>query len=722
MQLGLSILGCCATFITMSASAAPATQPSEPSFRNDIQPLLTRLGCNAGACHGAAAGKNGFKLSLRGYDDEGDWKTITRSALGRRVVPEDPAQSLLLLKPTGALPHKGGVRFTVGSKDYQLLADWIAYGAPGPSANDPRIIGIEMRPNHFVLRVGAVQPITVIAHFNDGSERDVSHWAKYTANDTSVCMVDEEGKVTVAGRGEGPITGWYLSRISTATISVPYGNPPITQALPHRNFIDDLINVKLRDLNLPPSPPVSDGDFLRRAYLDTIGVLPTADRVRQFMADTSPTKRDSLIDELLNRPEYVDYWTYKWSDLLLVNSANLRPPAMSAYYNWIRRQVEANTPWDKFARQVVTATGSTLDNGAANFYVLHDDPTKMAETVSQAFLGMSVNCAKCHNHPMEKWTNNQYYGFANLFARVRAKNVNGDGNLVIFSDTNGDVVQPLTGKPQPPQPLDGTAISMTDNGDRRSALANWLVSPENPYFTRAIVNRVWANFMGVGLVEAVDDMRKTNPPSNEPLLAALSDYLAQQHYDLKALMREILESDAYQRSGEAMPQNVADRRFYSHYYPKRLMAEVMLDAASQVTGAPTAFPGYPPGTRAIQLPDSNVDSYFLRSFGRPDRLATCECERTSLPSMAQALHMANGDTLNVKLSAKDNRIDQLLADKASDQKIIEDVFLSALSRLPTATESKLLTASLAQNPADRRHEIEDLYWGVLSSNGFCFNH
>ena len=296
-------------------------------------------------------------------------------------------------------------------------------------------------------------------------------------------------------------------------MSVPYDNAPMTQALPHRNFIDDLVNAKLRDLNLPPSTGASDAEFLRRAFIDTVGVLPTEDRVKAFLTDTSPNKRDALIDELLNRPEFVDYWTYKWSDLLLVNSATLRPPAMYAYYNWIRRQVENNTPWDKFARQVVTSTGSTLDNGAANFYVLHDDPTKMAETVSQAFMGMSVNCAKCHNHPMEKWTNNQYYGFANLFARVRAKNANGDGNFVVFNDTTGDVVQPLTGKPQPPQPLDGTAISFDDVKDRRLALADWLVNPDNPYFTRAIVNRVWANFMGVGLVESVDDMpqRPTHP-------------------------------------------------------------------------------------------------------------------------------------------------------------------------------------------------------------------
>ncbi len=699
---------------------------ADPSFRNDVQPILTRLGCNAGACHGAAAGKNGFKLSLRGYDDDGDWKTITRHAIGRRIIPEDPAKSLFLLKPAGAVPHKGGVRFQVGSPEHQMLADWIATGAPGPREDDPRIESIEVLPRHVILKPGAQQPFKVLAKFNDGTTQDVTRRAKYTANDTSVCTVDDDGNVKVTGRGESPITAWYLSRIATATVAVPYGgSAAITELLDRaerRNAIDGLVLAKLKDLNLPPSGPAADDEFLRRAFIDTIGTLPTADEARSFLADESPGKRDALIERLLSRPEFVDYWSYRWSDLLLVNSQRLKPPAVAAYYNWIRRQVAANTPWDEFARQIVTASGSTLQNGAANFYVLHDDPTKMSENVSQAFLGMSINCAKCHNHPMEKWTNGQYYGMANIFARVRTKNGPTDGDFVIFAATEGDLVQPLTGKPQPPQPLDGTAMPMNSPDDRRGPLADWLISPDNPYFTRSIVNRVWSNFMGVGLVESVDDMRKTNPPSNEPLLAALSAEFVKQKYDLKALMRLILQSQTYQRSSRALPQNVADRRFYSHYYPRRLIAEVMLDAASQVTAAPTPFKDYPAGTRALQLPDSNVESYFLRSFGRPDRINTCECERTSLPSMAQALHLSNGDTLNQKLQAKSNRIDQLVAANAPDDQIVEDAYLSALSRHPTPTEKKQLLSTLAQSKENHREALEDLYWSVLSSNGFLFNH
>jgi hypothetical protein len=480
---------------------------------------------------------------------------------------------------------------------------------------------------------------------------------------------------------------------------------------------------KLKSLNLPPSRRCSDGEFIRRASVDTTGTLPAADEVRKFLADPSPDKRDRLIESLLGRPVFVDYWSYKWSDLLLVSSKQLKPPGMWAYYNWIRQEVAGNTPWDQFARKVVTASGGTLSDGAANFYLLHDDPMHMAETVSQAFLGMSVNCAKCHNHPMEKWTNGQYYAFANLFARVRVKNADGEGNFVVFSDTQGDLVQPLTGRPQPPTPLDGTPLAIDSTADRRIAAADWLVSRDNPYFSRAITNRVWANFMGVGLVEAVDDMRKTNPPSNAALLDALSSYLADQHFDVKALMRTILQSETYQRSSEPLEANAADRRFYSRYYPRRLMAEVLLDALSRVTGAPTQFKDYPAGTRALELPDSNVDSYFLKAFGRPERNLTCECERTAMPSMAQVLHIANGDTVNQKLQAKGNRIDQLIASGASNEQIVDDLYLSALGREATAEEKSKLVGMLGEvKDAGKREAVEDLYWSVLSSKAFLFNH
>jgi hypothetical protein len=713
-------------------------KPFEWTFRNHVQPVLAKNGCSAGACHGAAAGQNGFKLSLRGYDNDGDYLALTRGSLGRRIVPSDPARSLMLLKPTGAVPHKGGKRFETDSTDYRVLVDWIASGAPGPKADDPRIERIEILPHHIVLGASAEQPLNVRAHFSDGHTEDVTRWVKYTSANETVSQVDDAGKVKVAGFGEGAITAWYLSRIDIATVTVPFTNKVANKVFSQakrRNFIDDLVLEKLRELNLPPSPRCTDTEFIRRAFLDTIGTLPTAAETRDFLASKDPKKRDQLIEGLLRREEFVDYWTYKWSDLLLVSNQGLKAPAMWAYYNWVRGNVAANTPWDEFVRKIITARGSTLENGAANFYILHDDPRLMSETASQAFLGMSVNCAKCHNHPMEKWTNRQYYQMANLFARVRAKSGPREGDNIIFVANSGDVVQPLTGKPQPPAPLDGQTLPMDSPEDRREAMADWLVSPNNPYFSRAIANRVWANFMGVGLVEAVDDMRVTNPPSNEKLLAALAKYVAEQEFDLKALMRLILQSETYQRSSEPLAENEADSRFYSHWYPRRLMAEVLHDAVVQITGVPTQFrpdrrnakagfgEPYPMGLRAIQLPETQTDSYFLKVFGRPDREKTCECERSANPSVTQVLNIANGDTINKKLSAKDSNVSKLIAANTSNEKIVEDVYLSALSRFPTSAErERILKVLNGATDSERRAVVEDLYWAVLSSKEFLFNH
>ena len=707
---------------TVHASEAPSTQPIHWSFRNDVQPVLTKAGCNSGACHGAAAGKNGFHLSLRGYDDEGDYWTLTRQFMGRRINPSDPAHSLMLLKPTAALPHKGGQRFKPDSLEYRILSGWIAEGAPGPSASDPRLAGIELTPSHVILKPGDKTQFAVLAHFTDGTTREVTHFAKFTATDTAVGTVNDEGAVQVVGHGEGAITAWYLSKIAIATVTSPYDNSvPSEPYAGASNLIDREVNQKLQDLRLPPSPIASDGEFLRRAFLDTIGVLPTADEARAFLADSSSDKREKLIESLLARPEFVDYWSYKWSDLLLVSSRKLAAPQMWSYYHWVRSRVAANTPWDQVARQLVTATGSIRENGAANFFILHDDPDDISETLSVSMLGMSINCAKCHNHPMEKWTNDEYYGMANLFARVRVK-TGADGSPVVFSASDGDVIQPLTGKPQPARALDAKPVP-DSLADRREGYADWLTNRDNPYFARAITNRVWANFMGIGLVEKVDDMRATNPASNEKLLSALSGYLIDQHYDLKQLMRLILQSQAYQRSSQPLPGNAAEAKFYSHHYPRRIMAEALLDAMSQVTGSASTFAAYPAGWRAMQLPDSNIDSYFLKSFGRADRILTCDCERTAEPSMAQAMNIANGDTMNQKIEAKGNVIDKLVAERASDEKIVGEAYLAALSRYPTEKETGQIVSVLkGSEGADRRKTLEDFYWGLLSSNEFLFDH
>lgn len=717
---------------TLNVTVEKSAEPFAWSFRNHVASILTKSGCNSGACHGALAGQNGFRLSLRGYDSAFDYDAITRHAGGRRITPAEPARSLFLTKPTGAVPHKGGVKVEAGGEDYRVLAEWIAGGQAAPGDDDPRIERLEILPESVVLAPGKTQQFVVRARFTDGRVEDVTRWARFTATDATVAKVDDAGKATVAGHGEGYVSAGYLSRNVVASVRVPHASAvpdAVFANAPRANFIDDHVLAKLRTLRIPPSPPASDAEFLRRAYLDVIGLPPTPEEVRAFLADADPGKRERLIDALLARPEFVDYWSYRWSDLFLVNSEKLKPKQVEAYYAWVRDQVAKNTPWDKLAREVVTAAGSTTEKGVANFYALHQDPQDMAETVSMTFLGMSINCARCHDHPLEKWTNDQYYGMANLFGRVRAKG--NDEERIIFVADRGDLVQPRTGKPQPPTPLDGVPVAAESTADRRDHLADWLTSPDNPYFAKAVINRVWANFLGVGIVESVDDLRLTNPPSNAALFEALEDDFVAGGYDLKRLMRLILTSQTYQRSSVPLAGNETDSRFYSHYYPRRLKAEVLLDAASQATLAPTQFADKPLGTRALQLPDVKVASYFLDAFGRPNRLQTCECERTDMPSMKQVLHLMNGDTINDKLARVpdekqgfvDNRIGRALASGTPDRQIVEEAYLAALSRSPTEEEQARLVAALAEVPADaRRAAIEDLYWGLLTSKEFLFQH
>ncbi|MFT5327302.1 MAG: hypothetical protein ACI8P0_005191 [Planctomycetaceae bacterium] len=718
-----------------------------PSFRNHVLAVLAKAGCNSGACHGALAGKGGFRLSLRGFDPATDYQTIVTQARGRRIELADPGRSLILAKPTGALPHKGGLRFETDSREYKVIADWIAGGAEPPADDDPTVERVEILPDAVQLSVGDEQDFLVRAHYSNGRVEDVTRWVKFSSSDESVASVDQDGRVSVVGPGAGAVTGWFASRTVMSRIVCAFPNElseDVYASQPRRNFIDEQVVAKLSQLRLQPSPECSDVAFVRRVFLDVIGTLPTPTEVREFLADNTEGKRDRLIESLLARPEFVDYWTYRWSDVLLVNGNLLRPNAVKAYYGWIRNEVAENTPWDEFVRKIVTSTGGSIENGATNFFALHQDPENMAENVSQAFLGLSIACAKCHNHPLEKWTNSQYYEFANLFSRVRAKGWggdyrSGDGVRTLYVVPSGELIQPLTGKPQLPTPLDGEPLAFEATEDRRLHLANWLTAPENPYFARAVTNRIWANFFGPGLVEQVDDLRLSNPASNEELLAAASQHLIEHGFDVKSLMRTILQSHTYQRSSVPLDGNRDEHRFYSRYYPKRLMAEVLLDAVSQATDVPTpfthiGFPGgdrqetkeYPLGTRAIQLHDSAVESYFLKTFGRNSRAITCECERSDEPSMVQVLHVANGDTINGKLKAKDNRVSKLLAAGHSAPELTDEIFLQILSRYPTDEEKKRVVELLSQVPdedaAEKRLVVEDVFWSLLSTREFLFNH
>lgn len=723
------------TTLTLDTTRPPSeikTPDDGWSFRNHVIPVLTKLGCNSGACHGAAAGKNGFKLTLRGYDPETDYNTLTRQSLGRRINRLEPAQSLVLLKPTAAIGHGGGKRLEVGSLEYRVISEWIAAGTPAPSDADAQITKIEVTPQAVSLVNGGEQQLSVRAIYSDGHAEDVTRWVKYASADSSIASVDEEGRVKVQGHGEAAITAWYQSRVAFARVATPFPHTvgaEVYSRSPRYNYIDELVLKKLETLHIAPSGQAGDAEFMRRAFLDATGTLPTAQEVEKFLADTAADKRARLIDSLLERDEYVDYWANRWSDVMLVSSAKIPTNSMWSFYRWIRGSVAANKPWDRFVREIITASGNTLENGAANYYVIHKEATDLTENAAMAFLGMSVTCARCHNHPLEKWTQKQYYEMANLFGRVGLKNGTRAGDVSVYTNPTGEVNHPRLGKPLPPRPLDGEALAFDSAKDRREHLADWLTSPDNPYFARAVVNRVWKNFMGRGLVEAVDDMRATNPPSNEELMAALVRDFVAHRCDLKHLMRTIMNSAAYQRSSAANETNRQDERYYSRYVIKRLGAEALLDAISQVTGVPTPFPDYPAGTRAMQLPDARVNSYFLQVFGRPPRITTCECERSSEPSVQQALHIINGETLNQKLRAPGGLVDSLIKMGAADEFVIRHLYLSALSRLPREDELKRLTAAMREAQesardaaAARRQAIEDLTWAVLTSKEFLFNH
>lgn len=702
------------------------------NFSIDVQPALTKIGCNAGACHGAAAGKNGFKLSLRGYDHQTDYNVMTRQVNGRRVMPETPEDSLILQKPSGKIPHGGGRLMRDTSPEYVMIKEWIEQGAKPPSKEDKKVVRIESIPSNVRLTIDAQQQFIVLAYYDDGSVKDVTRWVKYETTEDGVAVINQDGLAGMKGSGSAAMTMWFASKVTFSTVSVPYPeevSENVFANAPRYNYIDDKIYEQLQALNLPPSAQAGDLPFVRRVYIDAIGMLPSQDEVTRFLLDPAADKRAKLIDRLLQRSEFVDLWSYKWSDLLLVSQQQLKSnEAMWAFYRYIRQSVEENKPWDRFVQDIITAQGSNLENGAGNYYLIHKETSDLTETTSQAFLGMSVKCAHCHNHPLEKWTQDQYYQFANLFARVKLKNGDRAGETYVMSSSFGEVLHPLRNVAMNPAPLDGEEIALDSEVNRRQHLANWLTSKENPYFSRAIINRVWKHYMGQGLVEPVDDLRLTNPPVNEALFAALEADFEEHDFDLKHLMRTIMNSAAYQRSSEPNEVNINDETHFPRFMIRRIPAETLLDAYSFVLNAPSRFPGYPEDWRALQLPDSQVASYFLDAFGRPERVITCECERQETPTLPQSLHMANGATLNNKLRQEGNIIDEFLDSNMTLRDMIIETFLRAYSRAPREDELSNLTM-LAQedkpwddmNRTEKRTALEDIFWALLASKEFLFN-
>ncbi|MFN3652046.1 MAG: DUF1549 domain-containing protein [Armatimonadota bacterium] len=769
--------------VPVKVTAKGVSQPFTWNFQNHVQSVLSKAGCNMGACHGAAAGKNGFRLTLRGYDSDLDYERLRYESGGRRIQPNDPGNSLLLKKATAAVPHAGGQRFKVGSWEYNVLAGWIAAGMPGPSKEDPTLAKLDVLPRERTLSPSVEQQLVVRAHFSDGHVEDVTHWARYSSNEEGIATVGEDGNVTTTGVGETQITIMYLGQVSFANVTVPFPNdvnPKQYQAIPAPSYIDKLVLSKLQKLRILPSELASDEEFLRRAYLDTIGTLPTPDEVRAFLGDKTPNKRAKLVDQLLERPEYVYFWTYKWGDLLRVNRETLTEKGMWAFYSWLRDAVAENKPWDQLVHEVLTANGSNFEYGPSNFYRISRTPEDLTETVSQAFLGIRVQCARCHNHPFEKWTQANYYEFANFFSRVARKQGDHPSDLFITAAAGGEINFPKTGKPLPPTPYDGQPMATDSTQDRRVYLADWLASPKNEYFVRSIVNRIWRHYMGRGLIEPVDDLRATNPASNEPLMEALGKDLVEHKFDLKHLMRQIMNSRTYQLTSRPRPENKKDDRQYSRYFVKRLTAEQLLDAICQVTGQPEKFPGLPAGYRAIHLPDTRVSNYFLDVFGRPPRQITCDCERAQEPNMAQALHLINGQGVNQKISSDAGLVATLIKAGKKDPEIVEELYLACFGRFPTkpeldqavqivaeamnppqpemkpadpkaapakpgeapaadaakAAEAKAAEAKPAEmKPAEmkkeepkldpavaRRQVLEDLLWALINGKEFVFNH
>ncbi|AMV22242.1 DUF1549 domain-containing protein [Planctomyces sp. SH-PL14] len=705
-----------------------------PGFREFITPVLSSAGCNAGSCHASQYGKGGFVLSVIGFDPDLDHRSIARDRLGRRINLVEPEQSLILRKPTMQVSHGGGARLKKGSVDYEILVAWIKAGAAA-SSNEADVVGIEVFPRQRVLAVDAKQQLRVVAKYSDGRERDVTAWARYDSLDDAVVSVSPEGVVTTEGRGQGSIMVRFVGHARIALFVSPFNSSSPFAGWNSPNLVDQHAERKFRELGLVPSGECDDTTFLRRAFLDAIGGVPSVEETQAFLASSDPEKRSKLVDRLLGltgdpaqdlyNDRYAAYWTLKWSDLLR-NSSDGQAVAeqrMWAMHNWIKEKFRTNRPFDEFVRELIVAKGSVNSSGPASFYEINRSPNDLAEASAQLFLGTRIQCAQCHHHPFEKYGQEDYFAFAGFFSRVGTKTSEEFGifgrELVVTVKSAGDARHPKTGKTLAPKALDGPLLDHPL--DRRIALADWLTAKENKAFARSVVNRYVSYLLGRGLVEPVDDMRGTNPASNPELLDALSDEFIAGGYNLKPLIRTIMTSKLYQRDSQPTPENAADSKFFSHYRVKRIAAEPLLDAIDQVTGSPTKFRNLPKGTRAIELPDAEYPDYFLNTFAKPKRASVCECERTPDESLGQALHTLNGDILANKIADGGGFISKLVKEKKSDEEAIGEVYLRALARPATNSEIASAKELLAGTP-NRTEFYQDLLWALINSKQFLFVH
>ena len=708
---------------TISASVevkdAAVAQPI--SFATDVMPIFLRTGCNTGSCHGSARGKDGFRLSLFGYDPQGDYFRLTREIGVRRINLAIPEKSLVVEKATGNVPHTGGKLFEKDSQYCGVLMAWLQAGAPTDPADPPTVVGVDLYPPSAVMEgEKSLQPFIARARYSDGSDRDVTNLAVFNSNNSSSLTIAKDGLAEAAARGEAFVT----ARFSTSTVGsqvlvlpkdLQYTPPAITG-----NYIDELVGAKLNRLRILPSELCTDEEFLRRVSLDITGLPSTEEDYQSFMADADPQKRSKLIDRLLERKEFAEIWAMKWAELLMVKSSNeVSYKSMFLYNNWLTNKIASGVPLDQMVRELLSASGGTFTNPATNFYQIERDTLKTAENVAQVFMGIRTQCAQCHNHPFDRWTMNDYYSFAAFFCQIGRKQGEDYRETIVFNAGGGDVRNPVNNQVMQPKFLGG-AVPDLQGKDRRAAMAEWLVSPDNPLFATSVANRVWEHFFGVGIVDPVDDIRVSNPPSNPALFAELGKRLAEYKFDFKQLVRDICNSQAYQRSTQRNESNQLDERNYAHANPRRIRAEMLLDCINQVTETKEKFRGLPLGARAVQIADGRTSNYFLTTFGRAARDTVCVAEVSTDPSLSQALHMLNGPTIHGKI-VQGGLIKRWLSEGKTAEQVIELIYLRALTRKPTPDESKQL-AEIVQQADNPEMGLQDVFWAILNSREFVFNH
>ncbi|MCI0699962.1 MAG: DUF1549 and DUF1553 domain-containing protein, partial [Planctomycetia bacterium] len=714
------------------------------NFTNQVVPIFTKLGCNSGGCHGKLAGQNGFRLSLLGFEPELDFMTLVKESRGRRLFPANPDASLFLLKATGRMPHGGGKKMDRDSDEYKLVRRWIASGMPWGDEKDPKVTKISIFPDHRVLTRGSKQQFAVYAHYSNGTTEDITRRAQYESNDPEIAAVDEQGVVrTHSLSGEAAVMARYQGMVAVFRATVPLGVKTPEWNFAEKTIVDKFTTKKWKELGLVPSELCSDEQFIRRVYIDITGTLPKPKEVLAFVADKDPAKRDKLVDKLLDTPEYAYYFANKWADILRVKRRQEpgRAQGTFAFHEWIREQIGNDTPYNDFVRGIIAASGDERKNPPTVWYKEIDKPEQFVDDISQVFLGQRLACANCHHHPYEKWSQDDYWGMAAFYARIGRKEVRlptgdinrGDNRVqVIYIRTIGNVNNKRTGQRAETKPLDADTMTISTDEDPRQKLVDWMVDPKNPFFARTVANRYWAHFFGRGIVDPLDDMRITNPPSNPELLDALAQNLIDNKYSLKALIKTICKSRTYQLSSTPNDFNKHDKQAYARYYPKRLQAEVLLDALCQVTDSPTRFNGLPGDknapNRAIMLPDESFASYFLDVTGRPQRISACECERVGEVNLAAVLHMLNSDEVQNKIARAGSRADVLAKadDKRSDEEKITELFLWVFARKPTADD---MTAAIdhikkmeAKNgPAGRKTAYENITWALVNTKEFWFN-